>query len=122
MTAPTNPTNPPPPTNPPAPAAAPRPVDLGYHVYVTPGARTATTPKFLYACLARHQRRDFGLLTAHDRAYANEQADRGGRVLSAYQIDPLLPSTGTGGNTLWIITEGSGAQRRTTILLPVEFP
>lgn len=97
-------------------------LELGSHVYVTDGAQTACTRKYLYECLERHRRGDYGLVGDEDRATNDTGfSDPSGYVLSAYPIDPTKPSAGFGGNTVWIITQGSGAQRHTTILTPDEY-
>lgn len=77
----------------------------------------------MHACLERHRGGDFGVTDydPHDRAVNAAAAAAGGRVLSAYPIDPTQPCRGHGPNTLWIITEGTGPHRRTSILLPDEY-
>lgn len=98
-------------------------VDLGPPPHrVTEGVRACVTVDYMVACLARHARGDWGICDAYDRG-VNDTMSRlvAGRVLSAYPIDPDKPSLGYGSNTLWIITEWSGDDRRTTLLLPDEY-
>ncbi|MFM0072607.1 plasmid related protein [Paraburkholderia sediminicola] len=81
---------------------------------MTPGARelmhrTGTHP---FQLLLRHQRGDWGVLDAEDRA-ANERAViLGGRLLSAYEVGP-------GKEKLWVISEWD--RSATTILRPDEY-
>lgn len=67
--------------------------------------------------LRRHECGDWG---ASSDGYRNDQALRdGSRIFSAYPIDPEEPCTGSGGNTIWIITEADRSV--TTLLLPSEY-
>jgi hypothetical protein len=54
-----------------------------------------------------------------DAGSNNHAIEDGGRILSAYPIDPAKPCKGFGDNTLWIITEGD--RSATTFLLPEEY-
>ena len=85
----------------------------------TPGALEACPPEHLQACLARHVRGDWGEVCAEDRKSNFEALFSGGRVLSAYPIDPAKPCKGFGANCLWIITEAD--RSATTFLLPGEY-
>jgi hypothetical protein len=75
------------------------------HLVMTPDAEAAITPARRAACLFRHAIGDFGSICAEDAAANREAIASGGRVLSAYTIDPAKPSTGFGDNTVWLITE-----------------
>jgi hypothetical protein len=88
-------------------------------VVSTPGALRACPPDHLMRCLARHARADWGVVCAEDAATNNEALTFGGRILSAYAIDPEKLSKGFGSNTLWIITEADRSV--TTFLLPEEY-
>jgi len=88
-------------------------------IVATPGALAACRPDALRQCLARHVRGDWGCVDAEDRQSNDQAVLEGGRILSAYPIDPTKPSKGYGANTLWIITEGDRSV--TTFLLPEEY-
>jgi hypothetical protein len=92
--------------------------DLG-QIVSTPGALEACSREHLTACLARHVTGDWGEVCAEDAASNDEAIREGGRVLSAYPIDPAKPCKGFGDNTLWIITEADRSV--TTFLLPDEY-
>ena len=88
-------------------------------ILATDGAIGAASEQRIRECLQLHARGDWGILAPEDVA-ANERALSGyGRVLSAYPIDPGLPSIGHGLNTLWIITKADRSV--TTVLLPSEY-
>ena len=92
--------------------------ELGMLV-ATPGALETCPNVHMQKCLVRHLTGDWGCVCAEDKD-ANDQAlTCGGRILSAYPIDPRQPCEGFGKNTLWIITEG--ARSVTTFLLPDEY-
>lgn len=91
--------------------------DLG-RIVATPGALEACSPAHLLECLSRHARGDWGNVSAPDAASNDEALKEGLRLLSAYPIDPAMPSRGFGDNTLWIITEAD--RSATTFLLPSE--
>jgi hypothetical protein len=88
-------------------------------IVATPGALEASPPDYLYRCLFRHSRGDWGNVCAEDAASNHEAVTEGLRILSAYPIDPAKPCKGFGENTLWIITEGDRSV--TTFLLPEEY-
>lgn len=92
--------------------------ELG-RVVATRGATEACPLPYLTACLARHVRADWGCVCAEDRKSNFDALFAGGRILSAYPIDPARPTKGFGTNTLWIITEGD--RSATTFLLPGEY-
>ncbi len=93
--------------------------DLG-QIVATPGALLAScSPDHLFQCLARHRRGDWGIVCPEDRETNFEALLAGGRLLSAYPIDPSKPCEGWGKNTLWIITESDRSV--TTFLLPEEY-
>jgi hypothetical protein len=96
----------------------PVPLQLG-QVVMTPGAAEAVGPIEMLTLLARHVSGDWGAVDEEDRATNDDAAKTGGRILSAYPIDPALPCKGYGDNCLWIITEADRSV--TTILLPDEY-
>jgi hypothetical protein len=89
-------------------------------IVATPGTLESCPPDYLYRCLLRHSRGDWGIVCKEDAA-SNREAVRAGslRILSAYPIDPAKLCKGFGDNTLWIITEGDRSV--TTFLLPEEY-
>jgi hypothetical protein len=101
-----------------SPSRIERLFDLG-QIVSTPGALAACSNVRLHDCLARHQRGDWGCVSAEDRETNDETLSAGLRLLSAYPIDPAKPSASFGENTLWIITEAD--RSATTFLLPEEY-
>jgi hypothetical protein len=97
---------------------APTPLSIG-RIVATPGALEAVTPERMSACLSRHISGDWGALDPEDIRANDTAAEEGRRILSAYPIDPAIPSPGYGDNTLWIITEAD--RSTTTFLLPSEY-
>ena len=85
----------------------------------TSGARAACNKDYLLDCMMRHAVGDWGCICAEDKATNNQALRTGGRLMSAYPIDPSLPSAGYGDNTLWVITEADRSV--TTCLLPSEY-
>ena len=63
--------------------------------------------------------RAIGAHRAEDKETNDDAVKTGGRILSAYPIDPSLPCKGYGENTVWIITEAD--RSATTLLLPDEY-
>jgi hypothetical protein len=115
-------------------ALAGRPInvnlDLGRHMYVTERASAAASEEHIQVCLARHRRGDWGLIAedAEDLAVNNRSAAAGGMTLSAYPVRTDLPPISLLGRTayglaetLYIVTEGDGADRCTRILLADEY-
>jgi hypothetical protein len=92
--------------------------ELG-QIVATPGALDATTDAQRLLYLARHSMGDWGHVCDEDRKSNDEAVQDGGRILSAYPLDPAKPCEGFGENTLWIITEGDRSV--TTFLLPDEY-
>jgi len=88
-------------------------------ILATPAALGACSPEHLLACLRRHTSGDWGSIDEDDRATNDEAVANGGRLLSAYPIDPAKPCEGYGENCLWIITEADRSV--TTFLLPDEY-
>ncbi|MBL8485350.1 MAG: hypothetical protein JNJ60_24350 [Rhodocyclaceae bacterium] len=88
-------------------------------VVATRGVIAAVAMERIQACIRDHACGDWGVVCAADRAQNDRALRGGGRILSAYAIDPSLPSSGYGANTLWIITEAD--RRATTVLLPEEY-
>lgn len=86
----------------------------------TKGALTVCTIPYLNTCLLRHQSGDWGDICKEDAASNNAAVEKdGGRIVSAYPIDPSQPCKGFGENCLWIITEADRSV--TTFLLPDEY-
>jgi hypothetical protein len=92
--------------------------ELG-QIVATPGALAATTDKQRFEHLKRHSIGDWGRVCGEDSNTNDQAVEDGGRILSAYPIDPAKPCKGFGDNTLWIITEGDRSV--TTFLLPDEY-
>lgn len=88
-------------------------------VVATPGALDAVPPALMMEGLARHARGDWGTVCPEDAASNDLAVTEGGRILSAYPIDPGKPAKGYGANVFWIITEGDRSV--TTFLLPEEY-
>lgn len=93
-------------------------IDLG-RIRATDGAIGAVSADRMSACLKRHIVGDWGVVCAEDKTANDRAAAEGGRLMSAYPIDPEKPSQGWGQNTLWIITERDRSV--TTFLLPSEY-
>jgi hypothetical protein len=98
--------------------ATPTSFSLG-QIVSTPGALGSCSPEHLLDCLRRHTRGDWGSICDEDRAANDDAVVNGGRILSAYPIDPGKPCEGYGENCLWIITEADRSV--TTFLLPDEY-
>jgi hypothetical protein len=92
--------------------------DLG-QIVTTPGAKDACSPEYMWECIKRHVRGDWGCVSASDRKSNFQALFACLRILSAYPVDPAKPCKGFGENTLWIITEGD--RSATTFLLPREY-
>jgi hypothetical protein len=92
--------------------------ELG-QIVSTPGALDACSREYMNECLTRHIRGDWGVVCAEDRKANFDALTTGGRIMSAYPIDPEKPCKGFGANTLWIITESD--RSATTFLLPSEY-
>ncbi len=88
-------------------------------IVATPAALGACDPVYLTDCLTRHVTGDWGCICADDRELNDSAVQDGERILSAYPINPALPSKGHGDNTLWIITEHDRSV--TTFLLPDDY-
>jgi len=93
-------------------------LELG-QIVATQGVLENCTNVHMRKCLVRHLTGDWGCVCDEDRQANDAELSNGGRVLSAYPIDPEKPSRGFGENTLWIITEGD--RSATTFLLPDEY-
>ena len=90
--------------------------ELGQLV-ATPGALETCSHVHMQKSLIRHLTGDWGNVCAEDREANDRALTGGGRILSAYAIDPRQPCEGK--NTLWIITEADRSV--TTFLLPDEY-
>ncbi|MDQ2843043.1 MAG: type I restriction endonuclease subunit M [Acidobacteriota bacterium] len=88
-------------------------------IVATRGVLASCTRSLMTESLFRHQRGDWGVVDPEDRQVNDDAVTSGGRILSAYAIDPARPSKGFGDNTLWIITEHD--RSITTLLLPDEY-
>lgn len=80
-------------------------------VVITATARDAIAIEAIQMALARHERGDWGNVSASDFAANDHALVTRGRLLSVYE-DSL-------GTTFWIITEGDRSS--TTILLPEDY-
>jgi hypothetical protein len=85
----------------------------------TQGALAAWSLGYLFQCLERHLRGDWGNVCDADKESNDAAVIAGDRILSAYPIDPGKPCKGYGDNCLWIITEWDRSV--TTFLLPEEY-
>jgi hypothetical protein len=85
----------------------------------TPAVLAVSNPEQIAALLTRHQSGDWGCMHPEDQALNDAIIEAGGRLMSAYPIDPALPCKGFGSNTIWIITEADRSV--TTLLLPAEY-
>ena len=92
--------------------------ELG-QVVATQGALSACSQEYLFLCLGRHVRGDWGHVCSTDKETNDAALIEGNRVLSAYPINPRKPCQGFGDNCLWIITEWDRSV--TTFLLPNEY-
>ncbi len=88
-------------------------------ILTTPGASEALELDQLRLYLDRHQAGDWGHVCKDDKELNDQAVKDGGRILSAYAIDPALPCKGFGQNCVWIITEADRSV--TTFLLPEEY-
>lgn len=88
--------------------------DLG-RIVATPGALAHLNlhpETSAQALLQRHVSGDFGDLVEHDRQANLDAIPRGERILSAYPV---------AGERLWVISEGQGDSRVTTVMLSDEY-
>ena len=85
----------------------------------TRGVLASVPPGRMMDALALHRRGDWGCVCEEDAAANDCALEDGGRVLSAYPIDPAKPAKGSGANVFWIITEADRSV--TTFLLPEEY-
>jgi hypothetical protein len=85
----------------------------------TKGALAVCSTAYMALCLSRHQCGDWGDICKEDAASNDAAVRSGGRIVSAYPIDPERPCKGYGENCLWIITEADRSV--TTFLLPEEY-
>ena len=94
-------------------------------VVATPGALESLSPDRLMECLARHARGDYGNVCAEDVESNNRATHDGGRILSAYPIDPAKPCKGYGENCIWVLTsatiDDNGNRESTCVMLPEEY-
>ena len=91
------------------------------NIVCTLGAASVLPPELFSVYLDRHQSGDWGHVCEDDKALNDEALtdEDGGRILSAYPIDPALPCEGFGENCVWVITEADRSV--TTLLLPSEY-
>lgn len=94
--------------------------DLG-QIAATPCALGTTKYGFieLMPYVSRHAAGDWGCIDPEDWAMNDAAVSRGGRIMSAYAIDPEKPCAGHGDNCIWVITEADRSV--TTLLLPFEY-
>lgn len=70
----------------------------GWAFRCRPGVLDATTGAYRLECLKRHLTGDWGSVCREDRQSNDIAVQDGGRVLSAYPIDPAKPCQGFGDN------------------------
>lgn len=101
-----------------------KPFSLG-QIVATPGILEAVPHERLLDCLARHVRGDYGNVCAEDAELNNRATHDGGRILSAYPIDPAKPCRGHGENCIWILTsatsDDNGYRESTCLMRPDEY-
>lgn len=90
------------------------PFDLGRRL-VTPGARDTLDGHTLMACLARHEKRDFGNLCDEDFDANLDAIAHGERILSVYHCETRSGEV----TTIYVITEADRSV--TTLLLAEEY-
>ena len=88
-------------------------------IVATPGALGAIDRSYMLQCLNKHRSGDWGCLCQEDKELNTEALSYGGRIMSAYPINPEVPCVGPTEHTFWIITEAD--QSVTTFLLPEEY-
>ena len=74
---------------------------------------------YLVACWLRHRQRDWGDVDDEDAGVNDRAVEEGGRLISAYPIDPDGERKGWGDNSIWLITEADRSS--TTAMLPREY-
>ena len=88
-------------------------------VITSEGTRQACSADYIRHCLIRHVIGDWGCTCKEDAALNDEAVKSGGRIFSAYPIDPHKPCDGREENCLWVISDTQ--KRRTTVFLPEEY-
>lgn len=88
-------------------------------VVATRGVLSSVHPARMHDALRCHMCGDWGHVCKDDAAENDRALVHGGRILSAYAIDPTRPAKGYGENVFWIITEAD--RSATTLLLPEEY-
>lgn len=91
--------------------------DLG-RIVATPGALEVLRKAGVVGAslLVRHQKGDYGNVSADDRKANDDAVKHGARIMSVYPLGK--------GETIWIITEAVGDDGKracTTLLLPHEY-
>ena len=86
---------------------------------------------FVFTCLARHSRGDWGSVDSHDaalndRSASDDEISAGARILSAYPVPAHLQGDGDPDDRIWIITNTEAwdavtPMRATTILWPSDY-
>ena len=83
-------------------------------VCATPAVMSKVDGNYAMAALLRHLQGDWGLCDSHDWQVNEDALQHGDRLMSVY---PLPNESGN----FWIITEGTGQDTVTTILLPSDY-
>jgi hypothetical protein len=74
---------------------------------------------YLVACWLRHRQGDWGDVDDEDAGVNDRAVEEGGRLISAYPIDPDGERKGWGDNAIWLITDADRSS--TTAMLPREY-
>jgi hypothetical protein len=84
------------------------------NIAITPTLMKKVDADYAFAALTQHLMGKWGVLDKQDWEANNAALKDGGRLLSAYPL-PNDP------DNFWIITEGEGHDRVTTMLLPSDY-
>lgn len=90
----------------------PRPKFTLGQIVATPAALETFPREEVMSYLARHHAGDWGDTPKQDAKMNDKAVTSGDRIMSSYK---------RGEDKLWIITEGEGVDRVTTILLPEDY-
>jgi hypothetical protein len=92
-------------------------------LHATFAATKACSQEYLDECLARHASGDWGVAAPLFSEENEEGVHKGGRVWSAYAIDPDRACNGADGNSIWLITSADpdGSHRKTLFVLPSDY-
>jgi len=79
--------------------------------------QSLTFHRFVYGCIGRHGRCDWGDADHHDNELNDYQHEHGGRLTSSYTLPSAVAIPGE--SRVWIITEADRSV--TTVLFPSEY-